>query len=77
MYCKKCLEFVDGDCMLTTGVCVFCHYKINTWDSNGMLVKKKDSIKSPIYIFAKWRKELVAFHKYLITERNFSIMCNC
>ena len=29
--------------MLTTGVCVFCHYKTNTWDSNGQLVTKKDA----------------------------------
>jgi sucrose-6-phosphate hydrolase SacC (GH32 family) len=30
--------------MLTTGICVFCHYNINSWDSNGQLVTKKQAI---------------------------------
>ncbi|MBU3912163.1 MAG: HNH endonuclease [Candidatus Omnitrophica bacterium] len=26
--------------MLTNGVCVFCHYKTNEWESNGQIIKK-------------------------------------
>lgn len=42
--CKKCKLNISGDCMLTIGICVFCHYGINSWDSNGQLVTKKESI---------------------------------
>jgi|GEM_PF-6584136 len=43
MVCKKCRKLVRNDCVLTTGVCVFCHYHIRTWDSNGQLVTKKEA----------------------------------
>lgn len=43
--CKKCKKGYTGDCMLTNDVCVFCHYKINAWDSNGVLITKKESHK--------------------------------
>jgi rRNA maturation endonuclease Nob1 len=42
--CKKCKLNISGDCMLTIGVCVFCYYGINSWDSNGQLVTKKEAI---------------------------------
>ena len=29
--------------MLTNGVCVFCWYKTNSWDSNGQLIDKEMS----------------------------------
>lgn len=45
MLCKVCLEDISADCMLTNGICVFCHYQIDEWDSNGQLVKKKDAIR--------------------------------
>ena len=44
MFCKECLEDISPDCMLTNGRCVFCHYKIKEWESNGLIVKKKDAI---------------------------------
>jgi hypothetical protein len=43
MACKKCKLNISGDCMLTTGICVFCHYKIDSWDSNGELVTKEQA----------------------------------
>jgi hypothetical protein len=44
MICKICKRDIYADCMLTIGICVFCHYKIHSWDSNGQLVKEKDAI---------------------------------
>ena len=29
--------------MLNTGVCVFCHYGIHDWDSNGQLVTEREA----------------------------------
>ena len=45
-YCKKCFELLSNDCMLTNGVCVFCHYQTKAWDSNGRLVSKKEALES-------------------------------
>lgn len=44
MLCKKCLEDVYPDCVLSNGVCVFCHYNTKTWESNGEIVYKKQAI---------------------------------
>jgi len=44
MICKICKRDIYPDCILTIGVCVFCHYNIHSWDSNGQLVKEKDAI---------------------------------
>jgi hypothetical protein len=46
MICKKCKCDISGDCVLTgrpdvEGVCVFCYYGIDSWDSNGQLVTKE------------------------------------
>lgn len=54
MICKICKLPIYPSCMLTgrpdvEGVCVFCHYKINTWDCNGELVFKKDAIQKECY----------------------------
>jgi len=43
MSCSKCKRIVSGDCMLNTGVCVFCHYGIHDWDSNGRLVTEREA----------------------------------
>ena len=48
MRCPICHYWVSGDCVLTgrpdvEGVCVFCHYGIKDWDSNGQLVTKKEA----------------------------------
>ena len=50
MICKKCGQDISGDCILTgrpdvEGVCVFCHYNIDSWDSNGQLVTKDDATR--------------------------------
>lgn len=49
MICKKCKRKIYADCMLigkpdVEGICVFCHYNIHSWDSNGQLVKEKDAL---------------------------------
>ena len=54
MICKICKLPIYGDCMLTgrpdvEGVCVFCHYKTNTWDSNGQLVTKKEATQKECF----------------------------
>lgn len=36
--------------MLTTGVCVFCHYNIFSWDSNGQLVTYREAVIRTIKI---------------------------
>ena len=62
MFCKKCYEDISGDCVLTSGICVFCYYKINEWDSNGQLIKKKDAItnyKDLFINYVKYYKELL------------------
>lgn len=43
--CKKCFEFIRADCMLTNGICVFCYYNTDEWESNAEIVKKKDAIR--------------------------------
>lgn len=50
MICKKCLQDISGDCVLTgrpdvEGVCVFCHYDTNNWESNGQLVTKDQATR--------------------------------
>jgi len=50
MICKKCKQDISGDCILTgrpdvERVCVFCHYGIDSWDSNGQLVTKNDATR--------------------------------
>ncbi|PIV63390.1 MAG: hypothetical protein COS11_07680 [bacterium (Candidatus Ratteibacteria) CG01_land_8_20_14_3_00_40_19] len=54
-YCKECFEHIRSDCVLTNGVCVFCHYKTNEWDSNGQIVKKKDVLQDWGKSFLTWR----------------------
>lgn len=44
MFCKKCLEDISPDCVLSNGVCVFCHYNTKTWESNGEIVSKKHAV---------------------------------
>lgn len=44
MKCKICGVDIRPDCMLMNRVCVFCFYKIKSWDSNGRLVKKQNAI---------------------------------
>lgn len=50
MICKKCGKDISADCILmgrsdVDGVCVFCHYNTNTWDSNGQLVTKDQATR--------------------------------
>lgn len=65
MYCKKCLEFIRGDCLLNNGICVFCYYNINTWDSNGRKVSKNEAIVDYYKSFNNWRKEFINYYKDL------------
>ena len=30
-YCVKCGDDLSADCMLNTGMCVFCYYKTDEW----------------------------------------------
>ena len=58
MICKKCKKDISGDCVLTgrpdvEGVCVFCHYGIDSWDSNGQLVTKDQATRG----IGWWTKE--------------------
>lgn len=72
MFCKVCLEDISPDCVLTNGKCVFCHYQIKEWDSNGQLVKKKDAIityknffKNYVEYYKKTLKKLKVMHNKL------------
>ena len=62
MFCKKCHKDISPDCMLTNGICVFCHYKTNEWESNGQIIKKRKAIinyKSLLKIYIQhYRREL-------------------
>jgi len=53
MICKKCGLDISGDCVLTNGICVFCFYHTNSWDSNGQLVTKDQATR---YV-GWWTKE--------------------
>jgi len=70
MKCKKCKREVRGDCMLTTGVCVFCHYKIHEWDSNGQLVTEKEATNYKI----TWPKgvEIITNGKKKVTKLSYN-----
>ena len=50
-YCKKCHKHISADCFLDIGVCVFCYYKIDDWDSNGAIVTKKEAMKEGEKVF--------------------------
>jgi len=50
-YCKKCHNHISADCFLDIGICVFCYYKTNEWESNGTIVTKKEAIKDGERIF--------------------------
>jgi len=43
MFCKKCKLNISADCCYDK-VCVFCYYNIKSWDSNGILITKKEAI---------------------------------
>jgi len=64
-YCKKCFEEVSNDCILTNGICVFCHYHIDDWDTNGHVVTKKQSIRNHSNIFLHWRKYYNKYYRAL------------
>lgn len=68
MYCKKCLEFIRGDCLLENNICVFCYYNINEWDSNGIKVLKSEAIVNYYKCFNDWRKEFTNYYKDLTKQ---------
>jgi hypothetical protein len=45
--CKLCGEVVRGDCCLTIGICAYCFYNTNNWDSNGRLVTREEAVLRP------------------------------
>jgi 5-methylcytosine-specific restriction endonuclease McrA len=47
MFCKKCLEDISPDCMLSNGLCVFCYYNTKTWESNGKTVYQYCGRRAP------------------------------
>jgi hypothetical protein len=79
MICKKCGLDISGDCVLTgrpdvEGVCVFCFYGIDSWDSNGQLVTKDQATR---YI-GWWSKDdlvLVDKIKEILTEFGATSPC--
>ena len=62
-YCKECFEEISSECMLNTDICVFCHYKINTWENNGYTITKKQSIKTQQNIFLYWHNYYKKYYK--------------
>ena len=64
-YCRNCFEHIDGDCLLDSGICVFCFYKTDAWDSNGLLVKRKDAIQKWEKSFLVWRNYYFNFYRDL------------
>jgi hypothetical protein len=58
--------------MLETGVCVFCFYGINQWDSNGSVVNKSEAIDKFDGVFNVWRDYFSRYHKDL--KRAISIL---
>ena len=70
MICKKCKLDIRSDCVLwgrkdVNRVCVFCHYKTNTWDSNGASVTKQEAIgRDPKRIKRILKKVEVLWNRY-------------
>ncbi len=50
-YCKKCHKHISADCFLDIGICVFCYYKTNEWESNGAIATRKEAIKDGEKVF--------------------------
>lgn len=50
-YCKKCHNHISADCFLDIGICVFCYYKTNEWESNGAIVTRKEAIRDGERVF--------------------------
>lgn len=44
MICTLCGEDISGDCILECGICVFCFYNTDSWDSNGQLIARDQAI---------------------------------
>lgn len=60
--CKSCNEPHTHGAMLTTGVCVFCHYKTHEWEMNGQQTTEKEDIieaKNLMAIFKENKKSKV------------------
>lgn len=62
-YCKECFEHIDNDCILSNGLCVFCFYKINEWESNGKRIAKKDAITNLERSFLVWRNYYLNYYR--------------
>ena len=44
MRCKLCHEDVSPDCVLTIGICVFCWYDTDYWESNAQPVTRDEAL---------------------------------
>lgn len=66
-YCKSCFDEISNDCLLTNEVCVFCYYKTNEWETNGQVVKRRDSIKKPERFFIEWHDYYKEYYNVLQT----------
>ncbi len=62
-YCKKCFEHISNDCVLTNGICVFCYYKTNKWESNSKTITKKNAIENWERSFLVWRDYYLNYYK--------------
>lgn len=67
-YCEQCLEEISCDCMLSNGICVFCHYGIDEWETNGKKITKSESVEQGEKLFQSWREYYDKYHQAL-TER--------
>jgi len=56
MRCKLCREDIRPDCLFKVGICVFCWYDTNDWDSNGQPVTRDQVILRDVQGKAKPRK---------------------
>jgi hypothetical protein len=44
MGCKLCHEDISPDCMLTIGICVFCWYDTDYWESNAQPLTRDEAL---------------------------------
>lgn len=51
--CKVCNKGYTHDCMLTNGVCVFCHYNVKSWNCNGIEVSREESHREYVMTIRK------------------------
>ena len=79
MICKKCKENISPDCILTgepkaEGICVFCYYDTALWETNGIVITKKESILDCKYFHRPRQWFLDRIHKKIWRKK---LSCTC